>query len=163
MSTLYVDNLQPNLGDYVHAEGHVVNYKVYNWSSYTTVNSTSYVLARSASYTPKKAGNLIIVDTFGRLSMDVSVIALVDFGISIDGGLTFIGGHEIGNATASYVHNDRQTATFKGDFIASSTSPVTIGIYQRDHNGVDNFASGAYWGTTSVSNKHGFTVTEIAQ
>lgn len=163
MSTLYVDNLQPNLGDYVHAEGHVVNYKVYSWSAYTVANSTAWTLVRSASYTPKKAGNLIIVETFGRLSMDGDVITLADFGISIDGGATFIGGHEIGNATAAYVHNDRQTATFKGDFIASSTSPVTIGIYNRDHGGVNGYLAACYWGTGGVSNKHGFTVMEIAQ
>jgi hypothetical protein len=152
-STLYVDNLiEKTSGNGVHIPGHVINYQKYTFSSYATSNSTNYVLIRSGTYTPKIVGSKVLIQTYGRMSVDPgTAISLHDMGISIDGGSSFIGGHEIGGA-------------FLGEFTSTSTNAVTIGIYMRKHSGVAAYSGNCYFGSGGVlSASSGFIVQEIAQ
>ena len=162
MSTLYVDNLQPNLGSGVHIPGHIINYQKYTFSSYATSNSTNYVLIRSGTYTPKIVGSKVLIQTYGRISVDPgTAISLHDVGISIDGGSSFIGGHEFGGAATT---NYRGAAAFLGEFTSTSTNAVTIGIYMRIHSGVAAYSGNCYFGGEAVlSDNSGFIVQEIAQ
>ena len=174
MSTLQVENLiGPTSGSNankviipsgqtLHAAGHVINYQKYTFSSYATSNSTNYVLVRSGTYTPKIVGSKVLIQTYGRMSVDPgTAISLHEMGISIDGGSSFIGGHEIGGAATS---NYRGTAAFLGEFTSTSTNAVTIGIYMRKHAGVAAYSGNCYFGGEAVlSNSSGFIVQEIAQ
>lgn len=162
-STLYIDNLiEKTSGNGVHIPGHVINYQKYTFSGYATSNSTNYVLIRSGTYTPKVVGSKVLIQTYGRMSVDPgTAISLHDMGISIDGGSSFIGGHEIGGAATS---NYRGTAAFLGEFTSTSTNAVTIGIYMRKHSGVAAYSGNCYFGGEAVlSNSSGFIVQEIAQ
>ena len=59
MSTLYVDNLQPNLGTGVHAAGHVVQV-VQGTAEEVNINAGDYALI-NLSFTPKFVGSKFLV------------------------------------------------------------------------------------------------------
>ena len=62
MSTLYVDNLQPNLGSSVLIPGHVVGFQTANHNSQQTITSTSFVsIGLSLSYTAKSATSKLLL------------------------------------------------------------------------------------------------------
>ena len=61
MSTLYVDNLQPNLGSRVMAAGHVVQVVEGSSGTFHTFNGVSGWLDLTASITPTSASSLILV------------------------------------------------------------------------------------------------------
>lgn len=62
MSTLYVDNLQPNLGSRVMAVGHVVQVVESSFATETTLGSGTYTdIGLSASITPTSASSKIYV------------------------------------------------------------------------------------------------------
>ena len=64
MSTLYVDNLQPNLGSGVLIPGHVVQV-VHTWNESQNITVSSDSLTNtgiSLSITPKSASNKIFID-----------------------------------------------------------------------------------------------------
>lgn len=63
MSTLYVDNLEPNLGSRVMAAGHVVQVVRANFTTNNVTSSSSYVATDiEASITPTSASSLILVN-----------------------------------------------------------------------------------------------------
>lgn len=73
MSTLYVDNLQPNLGSRVMAAGHVVQVVSAKHSSQSQTTGTSYIgFPLSASITPTSASSkiLVILSFTGAISTD---------------------------------------------------------------------------------------------
>ena len=61
MSTLYVDNLQPNLGSRVMAAGHVVQVVEGTNNTYQTFSGASGALSLSATITPTSATSKILV------------------------------------------------------------------------------------------------------
>ena len=66
MSTLYVDNLQPNLGNAVHAAGHVVQVQTTASALVSSVSGTTYTDILSLSFTPKFANSLLRIDCVFR-------------------------------------------------------------------------------------------------
>jgi len=52
MSTLYVDNLQPNLGSRVMAAGHVINQEMATVSTQVNITSSTLTSVWTPSYTP---------------------------------------------------------------------------------------------------------------
>lgn len=63
MSTLYVDNLQPNLGNAVHAAGHCVQCTHYEiGGSVISVGSDTFTDLASISFTPKYASSHLHID-----------------------------------------------------------------------------------------------------
>ena len=63
MSTLYVDNLQPNLGNAVHAAGHCVQCEHYEiGGSAIVVGSGTFTDLASISFTPKYASSHLHID-----------------------------------------------------------------------------------------------------
>lgn len=60
MSTLYVDNLQPNLGTGVSIPGHVIGV-AHGVSSTFSTNSTGETLVVEVSYTPKVTGSRLLI------------------------------------------------------------------------------------------------------
>jgi hypothetical protein len=63
MSTLYVDNLQPNLGSRVMAAGHVVQVVSATKTDYSSVSSTSFtnIAGLSATITPTSSSSKIFI------------------------------------------------------------------------------------------------------
>ena len=69
MSTLYVDNLQPNLGSRVMAAGHVVQTVFHQSSTPRTTTSTTYVdTGEVFSITPTAASSKVLIVVSGFLS-----------------------------------------------------------------------------------------------
>lgn len=66
MSTLYVDNLQPNLGSGVHIPGHVVQTKTLKTTSSLTSTSTTYIDVLDFDFTPVYDNSVLLVS--GALS-----------------------------------------------------------------------------------------------
>jgi len=63
MSTLYVDNLQPNLGSRVMAAGHVVQVVQQTYGVQINTSSTSYVTSNlAASITPTSTNSKILIN-----------------------------------------------------------------------------------------------------
>ena len=63
MSTLYVDNLQPNLGNAVHAAGHCVQCTHYEiGGTVVDVATATWTEFASVSFTPKYANSHIHID-----------------------------------------------------------------------------------------------------
>lgn len=75
MSTLYVDNLQPNLGSRVMAAGHVVQVVTAETTTETVNNTTSYVdTTLSASITPTSASSKILVTVSAATFTESNVV-----------------------------------------------------------------------------------------
>ena len=73
MSTLYVDNLQPNLGSRVMAAGHVVQVVSHQSSTARTTTSTTYVdTGEVVSITPTAASSKVLIVVSGFLSSSLS-------------------------------------------------------------------------------------------
>ena len=66
MSTLYVDNLQPNLGSGVHAAGHVVQVQTTSSPLFSNLTSTTYTDLLTLNFTPKFSNSLLRVDVCFR-------------------------------------------------------------------------------------------------
>jgi len=65
MSTIYVDNLSPNLGSRVLAAGHVVQVVNSNLSSNFTTTSSTPTAVVSVSITPTSTSSKILISVFG--------------------------------------------------------------------------------------------------
>lgn len=77
MSTLYVDNLQPNLGNAVHAAGHVVQVQTTNTILMTSTTSTTYAdLLKITGFTPKFSTSKLRIDVCFRWQESVSVYTI---------------------------------------------------------------------------------------
>jgi hypothetical protein len=74
MSTLYVDNLQPNLGSRVMAAGHVVQVVTYQNTSYLNTQTTGWMdTGATVSITPTSTSSKIIIFYNESFQGDVDV------------------------------------------------------------------------------------------
>lgn len=79
MSTLYVDNLQPNLGSGVSIPGHVVQVVQSESSTETLTTSTSYVDTNLfATITPKSASSKILVNISAAFFIESTTTTLFE-------------------------------------------------------------------------------------
>ena len=156
MSTLYVDNLQPNLGSRVMAAGHVVQV-VTNTYSTRVVNSTASNVdtGLTASITPTSASSKILV-TVSQHGLDKRTgNTYMELQLHADGSSIYQPNGQFlwtastststGSAVFSYLHSP------------STTSSVTYKTVFRAPNGVAQVAV-QYSGAEST-----ITLMEIAQ
>lgn len=163
MSTLYVDNLQPNLGSRVLASGHVVQVVSATTTSGNTITSTSYVdTGITASITPTNTSNKILIlvssptlavignnnsrSIYARLLRDATQIALTVGEInSAPGSNSF----NVENFDASFVYLDSP----------STTSSITYKTQAYVSNSADSMQVRFQFASTTSS----ITLMEIAQ
>ena len=176
MSTLYVDNLQPNLGNAVHAAGHVVQVKYFDndtaislsvaqtWTdvisvSFTPLYATSKVLLIAKTSISGPSGNY---DTSMRLLRDGTAI-----GGNNDPSNLFAGGNIL--ASTGYTSGEAGE-TIGGQYLDSpaTTSAITYKIQAIGGENVTTYsvnrpynsnANGHFCNTGDTS----LTLMEIAQ
>jgi hypothetical protein len=117
MSTLYVDNLQPNLGSGVHAAGHVVQIQNTSTLLSGTISSTTPVDLLSISFTPKFDNSSLYIVVTHRWQENTNVtnagVAIVHDGTN----LLNISAYNTYAATGNMI----DTNTYQG-FVASTGS-----------------------------------------
>ena len=88
-STLYVDNLEPNLGNRVMAAGHVVQVVQEYFNTETSTTSTSYIdSSLSASITPASTSSKILITLDVPVRSNNSGVSM-RIQHSVDGGSTW--------------------------------------------------------------------------
>ena len=131
MSTLYVDNLEPNLGGAVRAAGHVVQVGHATSSAqiiYGT-GSTSWITAVTGSFTPKFSTSKVYVDV------------TLQYGNRANGELQF--DHRLLRGTTAVTENLNTTATGTYDVVRfpAPASPLHNGHYFTTFQMVDDPAT----------------------
>ena len=157
MSTLYVDNLQPNLGSRVMAAGHVVQVVQTTLPPTTSITSSTRVDVMSASITPTSTSSKILAvvhlsDT-GQNNVGVSYGAFWLMRDSTDiikftGQVGYTGGtasNSVGSCSTSYLDSP------------STTSSVTYKVQGSNVSGTGTIEVGASNSTSTI------TLMEIAQ
>lgn len=161
MSTLYVDNLQPNLGDAVHAEGHVVQVVRTSFTAaHNTTTSTSFSSMGSSfslAITPKFSNSIILIDVM----LNPYVAGNGASGAyNINNGSGYLGhasnGFGIVPATGGSNGQYRHFNINASD-TASSTSTITYQLYHRSDN-----AGVTFYGNHANMGNH-IRLMEIAQ
>jgi hypothetical protein len=178
MSTLYVDNLQPNLGNAVHAAGHVVQVvnKISNASGSTTSTSwtNSGVDDLNFSITPKFQNSKILMTVDLQLEMSGSNAGSFIFARDPAGTPVYFANSGVpsqlnpsNNANGlskmflsqGYTVNG-QTFSHSGTDTPNTTSAVTYGILWGVNSGTAYFNQGTGGGRKMCSC---ITLMEIAQ
>lgn len=130
MSTLYVDNLQPNLGNAVHAAGHVVQVVHNSIQGVTSTASTTYVPSGlSVTISPKFSTSKLVVSIHGSRPY-------IDNGEQIDFMLYEGASAVTGNRLGSVYHNSGSAIYYGGiNYLsyldAASTTARTYNMYFR--------------------------------
>ena len=155
MSTLYVDNLQPNLGTGITAPGHVVQTVHYQIPDGTYSFSGSSSNLYSLTITPHLSTSKIYIVGHGgteRITADTNCYYYVNVGRSINGGAnTFLSrfANAVGYQAPQYMRQHWSNAIYD---TPNTSSPVTY-IVSIDFAGTGTFRF-----------KEGaFTLMEIAQ
>ena len=156
MSTLYVDNLQPNLGSRVMAAGHVVQVVQSTSTTQISTTSTSPVdTGFSASITPTSASSKILVSFFCRLYINAHSSEITP-AIYRNGSTYIQGGFTVFNGPSG----DRIAAPYYTSILDSpaSSSTVTYNLYLNvtGDTGIINPNGGS-------DGIYGFILQEIAQ
>lgn len=136
MSTLYVDNLQPNLGSGVHAAGHVVQCRHYETGGQVSdVGTSAFTVIESVTFTPKFADSHILIRFVNHIYVQgLSADSWRGGNVRLRRGTTFIGGDETSHyGEAFYLVNDsdRYMTYSMREFIDTShntTSQITYNI-----------------------------------
>ena len=119
MSTLYVDNLQPNLGSRVMAAGHVVQVVSQEFTNQTSTTSTSMVSTGIAlSIAPSSTSSKILISVKGLMGTGTGYFSY--FTLDRDGT-------NIGSSTG-------QTGSYTG-YLNYMARPVSV-----DNSGATNFS-----------------------
>ena len=161
MSTLYVDNLEPNLGSGVHIEGHVVQTKIVEELNSQSTTSTTFQDVLTIDFTPKYNNSILLIN--GVVS-----------GVSYEGGssyqgsrwqyhITPSGGSVIADYINYYMFHEPTGSRWGGQvpfsikYTVSSAVSHSIKIQARSFAGNTNY----------LRNRNGerstITVMEIAQ
>ena len=164
MSTLYVDNLQPNLGSRVMAAGHVVQTQYSAITASTDFNSSSYIDATdfSVTITPTSSDSLIRISIVTKTQLNNG---------SLEAGHSYRlqrGSTDIDSAVwLNYLNRTDYTADFYPPLIIdvmdepSTTSALTYKMQGRVYAG-----TGAPWtvGASNGGSGRGYMIVqEIAQ
>jgi hypothetical protein len=161
MSTLYVDNLQPNLGSGVHIPNHVVQ-TVYNYGTggdVTTTSTTAVSTGLSVTITPKYANSILKVSLMGGRNYNNSS------GVQMDIYLYRDGVNNPAHTRWTSVYNNSATSIHYGawscvEFVsANSTTATTFEVYFKTSSGTSYFNQTG--GTTDIQPV--LYVEEIAQ
>lgn len=177
-STLYVDNLEPNLGDAVHAAGHVVQVlnKISNvvGSTSSTSWTNSGVSDLNLSITPKFENSKILMTVDLQLEMTAASAGSFIFARDPAGTPVYFANSGVASGLAPSNNSDGlsklfltqgytvngQTFSHSGIDTPNTTSPVTYGILWGVYSGTGYFNQGTGGGYRMCSC---ITLTEIAQ
>ena len=156
MSTLYVDNLQPNLGSAVHAAGHVVQCVQYFDPNCVAESSSSTSLVGSSvrkTITPFYSNSLIIVQC--ALSMvDAQSSAFLAAEMYLNGSpMPSTGQYSLGYQAIS--HTRYAPMTMQGQYLCTNTTPLDFRVYYRTDGGSGRI--------THINSTASLTLWEIAQ
>lgn len=143
MSTLYVDNLQPNLGNAVHAAGHVIQCRHYEVGGpLQDVNTNTFTTIGSVTFTPKFADSHILIRMVNHIYIQSWSTNDWRVGnIRLRRGTTFIGGDSTlhyGEGAHFTNDTDRYMTYSAREFIDTShntTSQITYNIEGASRNG----------------------------
>lgn len=130
MSTLYVDNLQPNLGNAVHAAGHVVQVQTGSKRGVVSTSSSAYVASGlGVSITPKFSTSTLLISIHGGRP-NINSGEQIDF--KIYEGTTALSGDRLG----SFFHDAGGNIYSAGiNYLntvdATSTTARTYNLYYR--------------------------------
>ena len=144
MSTLYVDNLQPNLGSGVHISGHVVQFEhARHDPGSTSITSTSLIdTGLTLNITPKFSNSYFYIVASMYESSTNTVNSTISYAISRNG--TIIGDHQgasLGyqstspsywNTTLTYVDAPNTTGVLTYKIQAKSPYGHTV-VYNSDN------------------------------
>lgn len=143
MSTLYVDNLEPNLGNVVHAAGHVIQCRHYEvGGGVQNVNTNAFSVIASVTFTPKFANSHILIRFVNHIY--VQSLTANDWrvgNIRLRRGTTFIGGDSTSHygEGANFTNDADRYMTYSArEFIDTShntTSQITYNIEGASRNG----------------------------
>ena len=144
MSTLYVDNLEPNLGNTVHAAGHVVQCRHYEvGGSVQDVNTNAFAVIASVTFTPKFADSHILIRMVNHIYVQsYSTDSWRVGNVRLRRGTTFIGGDSTSHyGEGSVFQNDldRYMTYSMREFIDTThntTSEITYNIEGASKGGV---------------------------
>ena len=159
MSTLYVDNLQPNLGSGVLIPGHVIQYKSVKDDTATTLapGSGSFTIV-SLSFTPKSPDSIIKVTWSHGQTTKVSgagTASWLSCGVSIDG--TNYNDLAIGALGYPETFADHRYMPSKTGYISSWSGAKTIAHW------VSVGSTSSNWAVNHQGHSTHLEVMEIAQ
>ena len=144
MSTLYVDNLEPNLGNAVHAAGHIIQCRHYEvGGSVQDVNTNAFTVIGSVTFTPKFADSHILIRMVNHIYVQSRTVNDWRTGnIRLRRGTTFIGGDSTSHYGEAFVLTDdadRYMTYSAREFMDTShntTSEITYNIEGASRDGV---------------------------
>ena len=140
MSTLYVDNLQPNLGSRVMAPGHVVQVVSYGSKNEGRVqtNSTTFTATfLKASITPTSTSSKILVFVSGTANNNATNGARICLTVYRDGSTDLADGEPNGLTSLRSASSTRVEAGMAchGEDSPNTTSSVEYKVYVRNEDG----------------------------
>ena len=163
MSTLYVDNLAPNLTSAVHATGHVIGVAHAVSSTFST-NSTGNTLIVQISYTAKVTGSKLMVTGMSPRYQNNSSTGTWHSSAATwltQDGVVKASFEHVGTQSHSGEACENVPISYLSDAVTAGTTYV-FGVY---HSPVNNGTSTWYFGrNVSGGDAHTrITVMEIAQ
>jgi hypothetical protein len=141
MTTLYVDNIAPNLQSRVSVPGHVI--QVVQGTSFSTTqvsSATPSTVGLEATITPSSTSSKILVlvnaagdtiDTGGALSV-IGYLFRNSTELNRQGWTYDSGNRQISNIVISYLDSPSSTSALTYDLRITSGSTSTIGMYGND-------------------------------
>lgn len=159
MSTLYVDNLQPNLGNAVYAAGHVIQVVSLPLAANAAINSTSEIPVLNLSITPNFSTSKILL--LCNWSIYLNGGASEERGdIIFKRGSTFIGGSSSSASGTGYFRDSSgRIKAFTTSFhLLDSPATTSSTTYSMRYDGFTNNVGGEFQSTNTT-----MTLMEIAQ
>lgn len=140
MSTLYVDNLQPNLGSRVMAPGHVVQVVSYGSKNEGRVETSSTSFTPTflkASITPTSTSSKILVFVSGTANNNATNGARICVNVYRDGSTDLADGEPNGLTSLRSASSTRVEASVAchGEDSPNTTSSVEYKVYIRNTDG----------------------------
>ena len=171
MSTLYVDNLQPNLGSRVMAAGHVVQVVSAIKTDTATTSSTSAVdTGLEATITPTSATSKILIIIDAVVSHDVINLKRTYFTVSGGNAASYIGASGASGKQAAFTFCPRSgdsyaMMTVSGKFLDSpaTTSAITYKLQWFVESNSAYLNRPATEDVNGARNASTITLMEIAQ
>ena len=159
MSTIYVDNLQPNLGNAVYAAGHVVQVKETSAIAFSSSSTTTYTDLLTLSFTPKFSNSLLIA-TVSLRWQESAIVNNLKYKLLHDSTII----HEVSNysAYADAAANIIGSISFQAKVTSGSTSARNF-VFQVAGVGGAGTPSITINSNGTTGNETILTVMEIAQ
>jgi hypothetical protein len=175
MSTLYVDNLQPNLGSRVMAAGHVVQVVQTNDGTHGSVTSTSYTSTPiTATITPTSTTSKVLIRAvflFGQSRSSTNrqdhikkfTLYRGSTNIAPYNSSFFQHQNQVGDGEVATFTEQTQVAVIEFLDSPSTTSPTTYTVYCRSDNSTITISINGRGAGAGLDGTTAMTLMEIAQ